>query len=141
MGNPDLIVIGGGPIGLEMAQAHRRLGAAVTVLDIGPLGMGLETAGPYELGDRITVLATLADAEQGAADGDAEIAQVAGRNVEAAVLVVGLTTLRVDRQDFLRFMIALGSVGIAWVIVAVLLDVWPVPTTILSKILSEAKRQ
>jgi len=28
-----LIVIGGGPIGLEMAQAHRRLGAEVTVLE------------------------------------------------------------------------------------------------------------
>ena len=32
-----LIVIGGGPIGVEMAQAHRRLGARVTILDIGPL--------------------------------------------------------------------------------------------------------
>jgi pyruvate/2-oxoglutarate dehydrogenase complex dihydrolipoamide dehydrogenase (E3) component len=31
-----LIVIGGGPIGIEMAQAHRRLGARVTVLDVGP---------------------------------------------------------------------------------------------------------
>ncbi|MGP9822758.1 dihydrolipoyl dehydrogenase family protein [Salinarimonas sp. NSM] len=28
-----LVVVGGGPIGLEMAQAHRRLGSAVTVLD------------------------------------------------------------------------------------------------------------
>ncbi|MEM9062178.1 MAG: FAD-dependent oxidoreductase [Pseudomonadota bacterium] len=28
-----LVVIGGGPIGLEMAQAHRRLGADVTVLE------------------------------------------------------------------------------------------------------------
>jgi pyruvate/2-oxoglutarate dehydrogenase complex dihydrolipoamide dehydrogenase (E3) component len=28
-----LVVIGGGPIGLEMAQAHRRLGAKVTVLE------------------------------------------------------------------------------------------------------------
>ena len=28
-----LIVIGGGPIGIELAQAHRRLGAAVTVLE------------------------------------------------------------------------------------------------------------
>ncbi len=28
-----LIIIGGGPIGLEMAQAHRRLGARVTVLE------------------------------------------------------------------------------------------------------------
>jgi pyruvate/2-oxoglutarate dehydrogenase complex dihydrolipoamide dehydrogenase (E3) component len=35
---PDhLIVIGGGPIGIEMAQAHRRLGAPVTVLDVGPV--------------------------------------------------------------------------------------------------------
>ena len=38
---PDhLIVVGGGPIGLEMAQAHRRLGARVTVLE------ALEVLGP-----------------------------------------------------------------------------------------------
>lgn len=31
---PDhLLIIGGGPIGLEMAQAHRRLGASVTVIE------------------------------------------------------------------------------------------------------------
>ncbi|SFB00298.1 Pyruvate/2-oxoglutarate dehydrogenase complex, dihydrolipoamide dehydrogenase (E3) component [Poseidonocella pacifica] len=31
---PDhLIVVGGGPIGMEMAQAHRRLGSAVTVVE------------------------------------------------------------------------------------------------------------
>ncbi|MEO1137226.1 MAG: FAD-dependent oxidoreductase [Pseudomonadota bacterium] len=31
---PDhLIIIGGGPIGVEMAQAHRRLGAAVTLIE------------------------------------------------------------------------------------------------------------
>jgi pyruvate/2-oxoglutarate dehydrogenase complex dihydrolipoamide dehydrogenase (E3) component len=30
---PHLIVIGGGPIGLEMAQAHRRLGSEVTVVE------------------------------------------------------------------------------------------------------------
>jgi pyruvate/2-oxoglutarate dehydrogenase complex dihydrolipoamide dehydrogenase (E3) component len=35
---PDhLVVIGGGPIGIELAQAHRRLGAAVTVIDAGPI--------------------------------------------------------------------------------------------------------
>jgi pyruvate/2-oxoglutarate dehydrogenase complex dihydrolipoamide dehydrogenase (E3) component len=28
-----LVIIGGGPIGMEMAQAHRRLGAAVTVIE------------------------------------------------------------------------------------------------------------
>ena len=30
-----LIIIGGGPIGMEMAQAHRRLGVQVTVIDAG----------------------------------------------------------------------------------------------------------
>lgn len=30
-----LIVIGGGPIGMELAQAHRRLGSKVTVLEMG----------------------------------------------------------------------------------------------------------
>jgi len=34
-----LIVIGGGPIGMEMAQAHRRLGCAVTVIE-GAKAMG-----------------------------------------------------------------------------------------------------
>jgi pyruvate/2-oxoglutarate dehydrogenase complex dihydrolipoamide dehydrogenase (E3) component len=34
-----LVVIGGGPAGIELAQAHRRLGADVTVLDVAtPLG-------------------------------------------------------------------------------------------------------
>ena len=32
-----LVVLGGGPIGVEMAQAFRRLGAAVTLLDIGSI--------------------------------------------------------------------------------------------------------
>lgn len=31
---PHLIVIGAGPIGLEMAQAHRRLGSAVSVIEM-----------------------------------------------------------------------------------------------------------
>lgn len=32
-----LIVIGGGPIGVEMAQAHRRLGSAVTIIEMARL--------------------------------------------------------------------------------------------------------
>ncbi len=35
---PDhLVIIGAGPIGCEMGQAHRRLGSKVTLLDLGPL--------------------------------------------------------------------------------------------------------
>ncbi|MDX8388403.1 MAG: FAD-dependent oxidoreductase [Ghiorsea sp.] len=34
-----LIVIGGGPIGIELAQAHRRLGAKVTVMEVAKLLM------------------------------------------------------------------------------------------------------
>ncbi len=35
---PDhLLVIGGGPIGAELAQAHRRRGANVTIVDAGPI--------------------------------------------------------------------------------------------------------
>jgi pyruvate/2-oxoglutarate dehydrogenase complex dihydrolipoamide dehydrogenase (E3) component len=36
-----LVVIGGGPIGMEMAQAHRRLGCAVTVIE-GAKALGRE---------------------------------------------------------------------------------------------------
>lgn len=32
-----LVIIGAGPVGCEMAQAHRRLGAGVTLIDLGPM--------------------------------------------------------------------------------------------------------
>lgn len=32
-----LLIIGGGPIGVEMAQAHAQLGAKVTIVDMGPI--------------------------------------------------------------------------------------------------------
>ncbi len=41
---PDhLVIIGGGPIGIEMAQAHRRLGAKVTLIEGGKI-LGREDA-------------------------------------------------------------------------------------------------
>jgi pyruvate/2-oxoglutarate dehydrogenase complex dihydrolipoamide dehydrogenase (E3) component len=49
-----LIVIGGGPIGVEMAQAHSRLGARVTVLDIGPLLPRDDPELAGMLGERLT---------------------------------------------------------------------------------------
>ena len=41
---PHLIVIGGGPIGSEMAQAFRRLGSSVTLVDVGPRILSREDA-------------------------------------------------------------------------------------------------
>jgi pyruvate/2-oxoglutarate dehydrogenase complex dihydrolipoamide dehydrogenase (E3) component len=37
-----LLVLGGGPIGVELAQAHRRLGAEVTLIEAGPRILGRE---------------------------------------------------------------------------------------------------
>ena len=34
---PHLVVIGAGPIGCELAQAYRRLGSVVTLVDLGPI--------------------------------------------------------------------------------------------------------
>lgn len=41
---PHLIVLGGGYVGLEMAQAYRRFGSRVTVIEAGPRLMGREDA-------------------------------------------------------------------------------------------------
>ncbi len=44
MDRPEhLIILGGGPIGMEMAQAHRRLGCAVTVIE-GAAALGRDDA-------------------------------------------------------------------------------------------------
>ena len=52
---PDhLIILGGGPIGIEMAQAHRRLGCAVTVIE------GAKPLGRDDPDCAAVVLATLA---------------------------------------------------------------------------------
>ncbi len=42
VGTPHLIVLGGGYVGLELAQAYRRFGSRVTVIEHGPQLMGRE---------------------------------------------------------------------------------------------------
>lgn len=54
----------------------------------------------------------------------------------AAILVLGVAMLVQSRRNFLRFVAALCAVGAVWIVVAAALGVWPVPTTILTKILS-----
>ena len=75
-----LILIGGGPIGLEMALAHRRLGAEVTVLEAAAMMLGRDDP---ELAEG----ALLALKEEGIALRDGvKIARIEGR--EGAVTVV-----------------------------------------------------
>jgi pyruvate/2-oxoglutarate dehydrogenase complex dihydrolipoamide dehydrogenase (E3) component len=68
-----LIILGGGPIGLEMAQAHRRLGSAVTVLE-GARALGRDDPEAVAL-----VLAQLR-AEGIAINEDAAVTSVAGKD-------------------------------------------------------------
>jgi pyruvate/2-oxoglutarate dehydrogenase complex dihydrolipoamide dehydrogenase (E3) component len=48
-----LLILGGGPIGVEMAQAHRRLGSAVTVVE-GAQVLGRDDPEACGGGDRRT---------------------------------------------------------------------------------------
>ncbi|MDP2621722.1 MAG: FAD-dependent oxidoreductase [Hyphomicrobiales bacterium] len=76
---PDhLIIIGGGPIGMEMAQAHRRLGSAVTVVEMfAPLAKDDPEAAAIVL-DRLA-------AEGVNIRANAKVAEVSGR--EGAIKV------------------------------------------------------
>jgi pyruvate/2-oxoglutarate dehydrogenase complex dihydrolipoamide dehydrogenase (E3) component len=80
---PSLVVLGGGPIGSELAQAFRRLGSEVSVIQRGPRIL------PREDPDLAKVVH-----EQMAAEGvrfhfDATLARVSGRAGDIAVTVKG----------------------------------------------------
>jgi pyruvate/2-oxoglutarate dehydrogenase complex dihydrolipoamide dehydrogenase (E3) component len=77
-----LVVIGGGPIGLELAQAHRRLGAEVSIVEAGRLlpREDAELAGVIER----RLAAEGIDIRVGAA-----VAAVEGRGDRIAVLLEG----------------------------------------------------
>jgi pyruvate/2-oxoglutarate dehydrogenase complex dihydrolipoamide dehydrogenase (E3) component len=87
-----LIVIGGGPIGVEMAQAHRRLGAAITVLQKGSIL-------PKDDPDLVAVVRDRLTAEGVDLREDADIASVQRHgNGIAAVLADGT---RIEGSDLL----------------------------------------
>jgi pyruvate/2-oxoglutarate dehydrogenase complex dihydrolipoamide dehydrogenase (E3) component len=87
-----LIVIGGGPIGVEMAQAHRRLGAEVTVLQKGSIL-------PKDDPDLVAIVRDRLTAEGVDLREDADIASVQRHgNGIAAVLSDGT---RIEGSDLL----------------------------------------
>jgi pyruvate/2-oxoglutarate dehydrogenase complex dihydrolipoamide dehydrogenase (E3) component len=121
-----LIVIGGGPIGCELAQAHRRLGAAVTILELfsilprdDPAAVGVVRdqlrADGIDLREQVEVKAVIRDGngialtiEQGGAeqriDGSHVLvaagrrANVEGLDLEAAGIEYGPKGIKVDAR-------------------------------------------
>jgi len=79
---PHLIVLGGGYVGLELAQAYRRFGSSVTVIEHGPQLMGREDPDASEALQRI-----LTDEGIQFLVG-AEILRVQGRSGKKVALVV-----------------------------------------------------
>ena len=119
---PDrLAVIGGGPIGCELAQAFARLGAKVTIIDGGDRILGKEDPEAAELvhrslvGDGITVLTGTHAEEVRSGDGpdalvlddggqvqfDRVLVSV-GRNPGTRDLDLGRAGVEVDENGFVR---------------------------------------
>ncbi|MGU3422469.1 mercuric reductase [Methylobacterium sp. D54C] len=77
-----LVVLGGGYVGLELAQAYRRFGSAVTVIEHGPRIAGREDP------DVASALAQLLEAEGLAIRTGTEVVRVRGRSGEAVEIRV-----------------------------------------------------
>jgi pyruvate/2-oxoglutarate dehydrogenase complex dihydrolipoamide dehydrogenase (E3) component len=100
---PHLVVIGGGYVGLEMAQAYRRFGSAVTIIEPGPRLMGREDIDVSQEMQRIL-------SEEGIEVLlEAELLQVHGQSGERVGLVVRTAAgeQNIDGSDIL---IAAGRV-------------------------------
>jgi pyruvate/2-oxoglutarate dehydrogenase complex dihydrolipoamide dehydrogenase (E3) component len=81
-----LIIIGGGPIGVEMAQAHRRLGSAVTVIE------GAKALGRDDPDTAAVVLQALRDEGVVLVEGQ-PVVRVAGKDGQIEVVLGDGTTL------------------------------------------------
>src|SRR5258705_9777848 len=94
---PHLVVIGGGYVGLEMAQAYRRFGSDVTIIEPGPRLMGREDVDVSQEMQRIL-------SEEGIQVLlEAELLQVRGRSGEKVDLVVRTASgeRNIDGSDIL----------------------------------------
>src|SRR6266403_589588 len=94
---PHLVIIGGGYVGLEMAQAYRRFGSDVTIIEPGPRLMGREDVDVSQEMQRIL-------SEEGIQVLlEAELLQVRGRSGEKVDLVVRTASgeRNIDGSDIL----------------------------------------
>jgi len=93
---PDhLIIIGGGPIGMEMAQAHRRLGCRVTVLE-GAKALGKDDPEAAALvleklrGEGIDIVEGATAARISGAEGAITVTTEDGQRVEGSHLLIAV---------------------------------------------------
>jgi pyruvate/2-oxoglutarate dehydrogenase complex dihydrolipoamide dehydrogenase (E3) component len=91
-----LIVIGGGPVGIELAQAHKGLGAAVTVIDAGPIL-------PHDDPELVTLLT-----QRLSEDGIALKPSVTVRGIEPAGSRIAVTLTTGERLTGSHLLIAAG---------------------------------
>jgi pyruvate/2-oxoglutarate dehydrogenase complex dihydrolipoamide dehydrogenase (E3) component len=100
---PHLVVIGGGYVGLEMAQAYRRFGSDVTIIEPGPRLMGREDV------DVSQVMQRILNEEGIQVLLEAELLQVRGQSGEKVGLVVRTASgeQNIDGSDIL---VAVGRV-------------------------------
>jgi pyruvate/2-oxoglutarate dehydrogenase complex dihydrolipoamide dehydrogenase (E3) component len=98
---PRLIVVGAGPIGIEMAQAFRRLGSEVTVVDLADRIL------PREDADMADVVRRALDAEGVRFRLGATIASVDGRAGDVRLLLRG-TDAHVESVAGTHLLIATG---------------------------------
>ena len=113
-----LLVLGGGPIGLEMAQAFRRLGAAVTVVEAATaLGReDPELAAPVVTrlrAEGVDILEGAAAEEAGGQDGAVWLRLADGRRVEGSHLLVATGRRpNLDRLDLATGGVAHDRAGV-----------------------------
>ena len=90
-----LIIIGGGPIGLEMAQAHRRLGSAVTVIE-GARALGRDDPEAVALvlaqlrAEGITIIEDAVVTSVAGKDGAMTVQTAAGASITGTHLLVAV---------------------------------------------------
>jgi pyruvate/2-oxoglutarate dehydrogenase complex dihydrolipoamide dehydrogenase (E3) component len=99
-----LVIIGGGPIGLEMAQAHRRLGSEVTVLE-GEKSLGKEDpelAGivlDRQRGESVTIVEGAMAGKVSGSEGDVTVETDSGTYSGTHLLVAVGRVPNVERLD------------------------------------------
>ncbi len=113
-----LIIIGGGPIGMEMAQAHRRLGCRVTVLE-GAKAMGKDDPEAAALvlatlrGEGIEIIEGAKAARISGSEGAIVVETEGGQNFEGSHLLVAVgRQVNVDKLDLEKARVGYDRKGV-----------------------------